>query len=187
VQVERKTVAQVDTRGSASSQGFAEAKARYNPSVPRFAQAAGHTKDFARAGSATKESFPSRDAAAHHDIAVDLFGVRQVATGECGTSPPGHGHEATIETPNPLLTEIVGKGKRDQTQFRLASHRGDIAQVPRQRTLTNNSGWLIAPEMDILDHRIYLKEKIVAASRPVDGAVITDPERYARAVPGQSA
>jgi hypothetical protein len=113
--------------------------------------------------------------------------VRQVAAGECGTSPPGQGHEATIKTPNPLLTEFVGKGKRHQTQFRLASHRRDIAQVPRQRTLTNDSRWLIAPEMDVLDHRIYLEEKIVAAPRPVDGAVITDPERYARAVPGQFA
>jgi hypothetical protein len=41
--------------------------------------------------------------------------------------------------------------------------------------------------MYVLDHGVYLEEKIVAAARPVDGAVITDPERYARATLGQLA
>src|SRR5713101_7051470 len=84
VQIERQAVAQIDAGSSAATQALSESQARLDGPVPRLAEAPGDVESIAGTRAAAKQGFPSRDAAAHRDIAMNFFGVRQVPAGQSG-------------------------------------------------------------------------------------------------------
>src|SRR6478736_3927400 len=71
--------------------------------------------------------------------------------------------------------------------MRIASHGRDVAQISRERALTDDRRGLLAAEMHVLDRRIDLEEQILTGARAEDGAVVADAQRDARTSLGQLA
>ena len=82
MQIERKSVAQIDARRRASAQALAEREPRLDSAIPRFSQSSGDVNRVAGTRAIAPQSVAARHRAADHHIAVDLISPL------CARSPP---------------------------------------------------------------------------------------------------
>ena len=149
----------------------------------RSAERARNVNGVARAGAIAAQGRPTRDRAAHHDIADQLRRVPEISAGERHAFAVCERQQAVVEPPRPAVIRPRGQSQGEQTETRRPAHRGDIAQAAGQRLPAAIGGAVgFAPEMHVFHQQIRGEQQILArAARAEDGAIVADAEDHAGA------
>ena len=108
------------------------------------------------------QSLSSGDRPAHHHIAMNFLGTRQIPTRERRTGSSREAEQSPVEPVHPLPGFRRRYRQCHQAKSRLAAHRRDVAQASGQRPFTDRIGCCGRLEMHPLDHLVGSEQQILA-------------------------